>query len=187
MKHPDKIIFIDTETGGLDPKYYSLLSVGLVLWRKGRIHASKEIFINDGHLKASKEALEINRIDLDHHRKTAISPAEAIQQMMHFMKSNFNASEKISLAGHNICFDISFVRYLFESQKYRFGDYFSHRSIDTSAILYYLYLSGKLESKIISSSAAFKHFGIEVSGRHTALGDAIATAELFTKLIRLND
>lgn len=185
--HSDKILFIDTETGGLDPGKHSLLSVGLVLWREAKIYDTKEIFINDGHLKATKEALEINRIDLDQHRKTAISPAEAIQQIIHFIKRNFDSSEKITLAGHNIGFDISFIRYLFESQRYKFGSYFSHRSIDTSSILYYLYLAGLLESRIVGSSEAFKHFGIEVSGRHTALGDSIATAELFTKLIRLNN
>lgn len=185
--HSDKILFIDTETGGLDPGKHSILSLGLVLWREGEIGASTEIFINDGHLIATKEALEINRIDLDQHRKTALSPEEAIQQMIRFIKRNFDTSEKITIAGHNISFDISFVRYLLESKSYRFADYFSHRSIDTSSILYYLYFTGLLESRIVSSSEAFKHFGIEVSGRHTALGDAIATAALFTKLIRLSN
>jgi DNA polymerase-3 subunit epsilon len=185
MKHSDRILFIDTETGGLDPINYSLLSVGLVLWRECEIHETKEIFINDGKLNATKEALEINKIDLDDHRINSISSYEAIQQMIQFIERNFDTSEKITLAGHNVGFDISFVRYLLDSQNYNFGDYFSHRSIDTASILNYLYLAGKLESKIVSSTEAFNHFGIEVSGRHTALGDAIATAELFTKLIHL--
>jgi DNA polymerase-3 subunit epsilon len=187
MKHRDKILFIDTETGGLDPKNHSLLSVGLVLWRECKIFDIQEVFVNDGKLNATREALEINGIDLDQHRKTSVAPGKAIRQMIQFMKRNFDTSELITLAGHNVGFDISFVRFLFESQNYRFADYFSHRSIDTSSILHYLYFTGKLESKIVSSTDAFKHFGIEVAGRHTALGDAIATAELFTKLIELTN
>jgi DNA polymerase-3 subunit epsilon len=185
MKHSDTVLFIDTETGGLDPKKYSLLSVGLVIWGEGEIHDKKEIFINDGKLHATKEALVINKINLDEHRINSISPNEAIQQILQFIECNFDTSEKITLAGHNICFDIRFIRQLFESQEYSFGEIFSHRSIDTSSILYYLYLAGKLESKIVGSDAAFSHFGIEVSGRHTALGDAVATAQLFSMLIKL--
>ena len=186
MNRTDSLLFIDTETGGLDPMNCSLLSVGLVFWKDGEIYNSEEILINDGELKATSEALEINKINLDDHRKNAITPDEAIQRIIQFIQRNFDTSERITLAGHNIGFDISFVRQLFKSQNYLFGDYFSHRSIDTSSILYYLYLSGKLASRIAGSTAAFDHFGIEVKGRHTALGDAIATAELFTELIKLN-
>jgi DNA polymerase III epsilon subunit-like protein len=46
-----------------------------------------------------------------------------------------------------------------------------------------LYFTGKTDTKIVGSSEAFKHFDIEVRGRHTALGDAMATAELFTRML----
>jgi DNA polymerase III epsilon subunit-like protein len=49
-----------------------------------------------------------------------------------------------------------------------------------------LYFTGKTDTKIVGSSEAFKHFDIEVRGRHTALGDAMATAELFTRMIILS-
>ena len=186
MQHPDSILFIDTETGGLDPEHHSLLSVGLVVWRDNEIYETEEILINDGILNATRDALEINRINVDEHKNSSISPQEAIQQMIQFLKRNFDISEKITLAGHNIGFDISFVRHLFKSENYNFLDYFSHRSIDTASILHYLYLAGKLESKITGSEDAFTYFGIEVAGRHTALGDAIATAQLFSKLIVLS-
>ncbi len=29
---PDKLLFIDTETGGLDPDKHSLLSIAMVVW-----------------------------------------------------------------------------------------------------------------------------------------------------------
>ena len=185
MTNVDKIIFIDTETGGLHPSHHSLLSIGLVEWEKGELMQTKEILVDDGELKATDEALAINKIDLKSHRESAISPKEAIQQILSFIGWNPDLPEKTTLAGHNVGFDIKFTRHMFESQQYNFDDYFSHRSIDTSSILHYLYLSGKLSSKIVGSSEAFDHFDIEVLGRHTALGDAIATARLFNKLIEL--
>ena len=183
MKNHEKIVFIDTETGGLDPKYHSLLSIGLVQWENTKITRTKEILINDGELNVTDAALAINKIDLSSHIVNAITQEEAIQEILLFIEWSGNQKEKITLAGHNVCFDIRFTRHLFESQNYNFEDYFSHRSIDTSSILHYLYFAGKIDRKIVGSSDAFKHFEIEVKGRHTALGDAIATAELFTRLI----
>ncbi len=43
----DKILFIDTETGGLDPASHSLLSLALVVWKELEARASIEILIND--------------------------------------------------------------------------------------------------------------------------------------------
>ena len=185
MKKHEKIVFIDTETGGLDPRVHSLLSLGLVEWEDSVIKKTKEILINDGELNVTDAALAINKIDLSSHKIKAISPIKAVKEILLFIEWAGNQQDKITLAGHNVGFDIKFTRLLFESQNYNFEDYFSHRSIDTASILHYLYLTGKLDTKIVGSSDAFKHFEIEVRGRHTALGDAIATAELFTKMINL--
>jgi len=185
MKYHDKILFIDTETGGLDPGYHSLLSIGLVQWEDSKITRTKEILINDGKLNVTDEALAINRIDLKSHKVHAVDQNKAIEEILRFIEWPGDQKEKITLAGHNVCFDIRFTRHLFESRDYNFEDYFSHRSIDTSSILHYLYFAGIIDEKIVGSTEAFKHFEIEVRGRHTALGDAIATAELFTKLISL--
>jgi len=185
MKNHENIVFIDTETGGLDPRCHSLLSIGLVLWEDSTITRTKEILINDGKLNVTDAALAINKIDLNSHKIHAVDQKKAIQEILLFIEWTGNQKEKITLAGHNVGFDISFTRHLFESQDYNFEDYFSHRSIDTSSILHYLYFAGKIETKIVGSTEAFKHFEIEVRGRHTALGDAIATAELFTRMIKL--
>lgn len=185
MKNHEKILFIDTETGGLDPEYHSLLSIGLVQWEDSRITGTKEILVNDGKLNVTEAALAINKIDLNSHKVNAIAQDNAIQEILSFIERPVNQKEKITLAGHNVCFDIRFIRHLFESQNYNFEDYFSHRSIDTSSILHYLYYTGKMDRKIVGSSDAFKHFEIEVRGRHTALGDAIATAELFSRMLSL--
>lgn len=181
---PDKILFLDTETGGINPLKHSLLSIGLVLWKGGEIYSQKEILINDGKLNASKKALEINKIDLENHIKNAVKPKKAIEILLDFIGNNFEETG-ITIAGHNIQFDINFLKIFFYKNEKSYENIFSHRIIDTSSILYFLYLSGKIKEKKISSDEAFEYFNIKVKKRHSALGDALATAELFNKLISI--
>jgi DNA polymerase III subunit epsilon len=180
---PDRLLFIDTETGGLDPRKHSLLSLAMVIWEDNEIIDSQEILINDGILSVTKEALSINKIDIEKHKQSAISSSQAIEKMLLFIGKHFPGKGKITLAGHNVHFDADFLRAFFSANNRDFSKYFSHRIIDTSSILYYLYLAGKIKQKAISSDEAFALFDIKVEGRHTALGDAIATAKLFTKLL----
>jgi DNA polymerase-3 subunit epsilon len=181
----DRLLFIDTETGGLDPNKHSLLSLAMVVWEDMEIIDSQEILINDGKLSVTEEALSINKIDIGKHKQTAISSSQAIEKIFLFISRYFPHQRKITLAGHNVHFDIDFLRLFFFRNNENFSKFFSHRIIDTSSILYYLYLAGHLKHRAISSDEAFDLFEIKVEGRHTAIGDAIATAKLFTKLLYL--
>ena len=182
---PDRLLFIDTETGGMDPDKHSLLSVAMVVWEKMEIMDSQEILINDGILSVTKEALSVNKIDIEKHKQSAISSSQAIGEIFSFLGKHFPGKEKITLAGHNVHFDAGFLRAFFTANNKDFNEIFSHRIVDTSSILHYLYLAGKIKQRAISSDAAFQLFDIKVEGRHTAIGDAIATAKLFTRLLDL--
>ena len=179
----NRLLFIDTETGGLNPNKHSLLSLAMVVWENMEIIDAQELLINDGKLSVTEEALSINKIDIEKHKQSAISSAQAIEKIFLFINRHFPEQRKITLAGHNVQFDVNFLSVFFSRNNENFSKSFSHRIIDTSSILYYLYLAGHLNNRAISSDEAFDHFGIKVEGRHTALGDAIATAELFTKLL----
>lgn len=181
----DKILFIDTETGGIDPASHSLLSLALVVWKELEVRASIEILVNDGVLNVTEKALEINGINLSEHKKKAVSPALALQQFDQFLDIHFSRDEKIILGGHNINFDVNFLNAFLTRSGYNFQQRFSHRFVDTSSILFYLYLTGKIKRKLTASQDAFDYFGITVPGRHTALGDAFATAQLFSKLVSI--
>jgi DNA polymerase III epsilon subunit-like protein len=181
----DRLLFIDTETGGQDPEKHSLLSLAMVVWEDMEIIDSQELLINDGVLSVTKEALSVNRINLEKHKQSAISPSQAIEKIFLFIRKHFPQQGKITLAGHNVHFDAAFLRFFFSKNSQNFNKIFSHRIIDTSSILYYLYLAGFIKQRAVSSDEAFELFGIKVEGRHTAIGDAIATAKLFTKLLSL--
>ena len=179
----DKILFIDVETGGIDPDQHSLLSVGLVIWESFKIKNKQEFLIKHKNYHYTEEALSINNINIETHDSIATPADAAATNIIHFVTQEFPGKEKVTLAGHNVQFDVNFLKKFLLDHKIPFSDFFSHRIIDTSTILHYLYLAGKLKKKAVSSTDAFAMFNISIEHRHTALGDAIATASLFSKLI----
>lgn len=184
-----ELLIVDTETGGVDPREFSVLSLAAVVWRGGRIEGEFDVFIAEPELKSEPEAMAINRIDLGWLRRHGVPPAEAVERFHAFLRANLGgtpADKKISLVGHNVNFDVGFLRRLYSFTGHRYEDYFSHRVMDTASIIRFLILAGKLPLENASLSAALEFFGIKVEKweRHTALADARATAELLNHAIR---
>ena len=181
----NKILFIDTETGGLDPLEHSLLSVAFAVWDNGEITNAKEFLINDGVLNVTSKALEINGININEHSKIALKSNFAISEIKNFLNQNFELDEKITLCGHNILFDINFFKNFWNKNEGNYNARFSHRYVDTASILFFLSLINKLPENSNSSENAFDLFGISIDKRHSALGDVLGTAKLFNCLIEL--
>ncbi|KQV64089.1 3'-5' exonuclease [Caulobacter sp. Root343] len=186
-----KLLVIDTETGGLDPDRHSLLSIAAVVWDDGRVAGEIEILVGEAELTVTARALEINRIDLVEHALRAVPPVDALSQLLAFVAEHFRpelaAREQIVLVGHNVAFDVSFLRRLCRLAGAAFPVEFSHRILDTASVLRFLSLAGFVPASAIASSEAFSYFGVHISDdlRHTALGDARATADLLTHLVGL--
>ena len=181
-----RLLFVDTETGGLDPNKYSLLSIGLVVWDSNDgVLFEKEMLIKHKEYHVSTSAQRINHFDLQIHEQTAIPSKTAIDVLYEIKDQFFDDKATIPLAGHNVSFDILFIRKFFQDNKRSFEKLFSHRSVDTYSIVRFLVDCRRLPESVNSSAKAFSHFGITVQGRHTSLGDARATAELYEKMTKL--
>jgi DNA polymerase III epsilon subunit-like protein len=186
-----KLLVIDTETGGVDPDRHSILSLAAVLWEDGEIRGEVEILIAEGDLMVTARALEINRIDLVAHSRQAIAPRVALALLLDFVSKHYRqelaAGEQVAIAGHNVGFDLGFLKRLCRIAGAEFPSVFSHRVLDTASVLRFLSLTGLLPAKAVASNGAFEYFGINIQAetRHSALGDARATAELLTRLVEL--
>lgn len=182
------VIVIDCETGGLNPITDAILSLALVT---GDLRRSLEVKIQQ-HGAVSPEALAVNRIDLDQHNREAVSMVEACNAVSAFVaevEAEANG-ERLYLAGHNVAFDLGFVLRLYD-----FGGLLGnckcprlfgpHRMIDTHSILWALSASCGMIIPT-DSSGAFEFYGIRIpeEQRHTAIGDATATAQLLGRLLR---
>jgi DNA polymerase III epsilon subunit-like protein len=182
------LLFIDTETGGLDPRQHSLLSVALVVGEGPRVANRLEILIRHEPFVVSAGGMKVNRIDLVQHAAAALDPDMALGVMNVFLDQHFpHLCKPIILAGHNVGFDQAFLGTFLESLGHHLEPRFSHRVVDTHSLAAALRDAGKLPLDNLGSSALFAHFGIQVpeDKRHTAMGDALATFELYWNLVEL--
>lgn len=178
----ESLIALDVETGGLDPDTNALLTVGL--FPVGVEHLGYELQIQP-ELKAwTAEALNVNGIDLAAHARdeSTLSRYDACRYLNQIAETYEHLIPgRPTLLGHNVAFDIAFIRAMFRDSKitpHRLWSY--HRTVDTHSLLWTLHALGEVPSEALSSSGGFAHFGIELADgeRHTATGDCKATAEL---------
>jgi DNA polymerase III epsilon subunit-like protein len=186
-----RLLVLDTETGGIDPISHSILSIGAAVWDDGTIRGEFETLIAEPVLTVTPRALEINNINLVEHCKLGVPPDEAMQRfrlfLTEFMGKELQSEDKITLVGHNIGFDVGFLKRLCRLAGIHFEDMFSHRMLDTAGLLRFLTLTETLPLSGAGLTEALEYFQICVATdlRHTALGDARATAQLLTKLVNL--
>lgn len=184
-KTGNMFLFIDTETGGLIPAKHSLLSVAFVIWDINvGIIDSTEFFIKSKRYVVTEKAKEINGFNRDAHNMKAKDQKSTINEMIEFLYKHFDKNVAIPIIGHNVQFDVSFLKVFFEKNGRSFNQYFSHRIIDTYSVFKTLEISHKIDGSIDSSADAFKYFQIKVENRHSALGDCEATVKLYECLLK---
>lgn len=203
MKSLEDILVIDTETGGLTAGVHSLFSVGMVFMQVHSDHVDikhcREVLIKHENYKVTAGALKVNNINIVEHEQKAFSPEDALKEIVNYMAHcGFGGKHKAVLLGHNVKFDISFLKDLFDKYDVFFQDdeedysplwdrYVGHRHIDTCAVAKFMYHTRNVFNDISSSKdlfAFYKQEGINPDyGLHTALGDALRTAFAYKQMV----
>lgn len=192
-----RVLVIDTETGGLDPLRFSILAIGAVVWDDGVVVATSDRYVREDEIVVEPVAMSINRIDIATLSNHGVSPAQAVADLRCFVMAHFpehypelgepgaTDSRRLRLAGHNVEFDVGFLKRLYRLAGADFHADFSHRVIDTTSVIAALVLAGKAPARLGSTDEVFGHFGVGIAAhlRHNALEDAKATAELLTRLV----
>ncbi len=83
------LLFLDTETGGLDPRKHSLLSIGLVVGDGPKVVNSLEILVRHEPFVVSAGGMKVNRIDLVQHAAAALDPDMALGVLNVFLDQHF--------------------------------------------------------------------------------------------------
>lgn len=161
----------DTETTGLEPSAGDeIISIGAVRVVNGRL-LKREVFeqLVDPRRPVSKASTRIHGIE---EQTLAGQPAigEVLPQFHHFC-------EDTVLVAHNAAFDMRFL----ELKEAATGVRFAQPVLDTLLLSVIVHPSQEGHSL----EAVAERLGIGVIGRHTALGDALVTGEIFLKLLPL--
>jgi DNA polymerase-3 subunit epsilon len=161
----------DLETTGLEPsRGDEIVSIGAVRILHGMLlsHESFDCLV-DPQRSISESSMAIHGITPD-----MVRGQPTIGQVLpHF--SRF--VDTTVLVGHNVAFDMKFLELLRPSTGIEF----------TSPVLDTLLLAELAfgESAAHSLEWLSSRLGVDITGRHTALGDSLVTAEVFLKLIPL--
>jgi DNA polymerase III subunit epsilon len=161
----------DTEATGLEPsRGDEIVSIGAVRIVNGRLlhHESFEQLV-DPRKPMSTEAVRITGIDA-----SMLEGQPTIDQVL---PQFHRFCEDTVLVAHNAAFDMR----LLQIKEQAGGVRFTQPVLDT--LLLAAVLHPNLET--IRLEAIAELFGINVIGRHTALGDAMMTGEVFLKMIPL--
>ena len=177
------LVAIDVETSGINPFRHQILSLALVPLDRSK--SPLELYINEGEPEWQRIAADYFEEWRPAWETYGRSATETCAALSSYIDTVFG--DHITLVGHNVGFDIAFLRQL----AFRAGldqvPLISHRVIDTHTILYLLHFFGVVPEDALSSDGAFRYFDIRPhpSARHTAIGDALATRELFLRILTL--
>lgn len=165
-----RFAIIDIETTGIQFKQGKITEIAILIYQNGQIVDQFESLINP----ETSIPFEITRI-------TGITN-EMVEQAPKFYevaKKILEITHDAIFVAHNVQFDYSFVKEEFSALGYSF----SRKKLCT------VQLSRKhfpgLKSYALGN--LIKHFNIEVTDRHRAYQDALATSKLFHLILHAND
>jgi DNA polymerase-3 subunit epsilon len=163
----------DTETTGLEPSAGDeIISIGAVRIVNGRL-LREEMF---DRLVDPRRPLQASSVAIHGIRPEMLEG----QPTLHTVLPAFHKfCEDTVLVGHNVAFDMRFL----ELKERSTGVRFSHPVLDT--LLLSAVLHGNLGTNEHQLEAIARRFGVEVTERHSALGDAMITGEVFLKMVPL--
>jgi len=161
----------DTETTGLNPSEGDeIIQIGAARCVNGKLlkQESFEQLVNPGRLIPAA-GIPIHGITQDMVRGKPL--------ITEVLPAFYNFAQDTVLVAHNAAFDMKFL----QLQEKNTGLVFNHPVLDTllmSAVVHPNQESHRLE-------AIAERFNVTILGRHTALGDAMVTAEVWLRLIPL--
>lgn len=187
MSKKQRFLVVDTETGGLDCENHSILSIAGVSWTpNGDVTPVFNLYVKENEINCIDKALKVNKIDLNEVKSKGFDPKMAVARIRGHLDAHFGPDRRpIQLVAHNAPFDLGFIRRLYRLAGEEYKEDFRGRALDTCSVLQFLMISGKIQGFRASADTLFKAADVEIAeeDRHTAIGDALATAKSLEVLI----
>lgn len=187
----NKIIFIDTETGGVNPEKAALIQLsGIIRIDKKDVEKFNFYIKPFENSEVTEKALEVQGRTLEELKTDKyVEEKEVYKQFVNLLDKyidKYDRTDKFVVAGYNVRFDVDILKAFFQ----RHGNNFLFSYLDSSMLdpLYSIRLLQIAEVLPVLENNKLetwcKHFGIELKA-HDSLEDVEATKKLIGKLISL--
>lgn len=187
----NKIIFIDTETGGVNPEKAALIQLsGIIRIDKKDVEKFNFYIKPFENSEVTEKALEVQGRTLEELKTDKyVEEKEVYKQFINLLDKyidKYDRTDKFIVAGYNVRFDVDILKAFFQ----RHGNNFLFSYLDSSMLdpLYSIRLLQIAEVLPVLENNKIetwcKHFGIELKA-HDSLEDIVATKKLIGKLISL--
>ena len=187
----NKIIFIDTETGGVNPEKAALIQLsGIIRIDKKDVEKFNFYIKPFENSEVTEKALEVQGRTLEELKTDKyVEEKEVYKQFIKLLDKyidKYDRTDKFIVAGYNVRFDVDILKAFFQ----RHGNNFLFSYLDSSMLdpLYSIRLLQIAEVLPVLENNKLetwcKHFGIELK-THDSLEDIEATKKLIGKLISL--
>lgn len=187
----NKIIFIDTETGGVNPEKAALIQLsGIIRIDKKDVEKFNFYIKPFENSEVNEKALEVQGRTLEELKtEKYVEEKEVYKQFVNLLDKyidKYDRTDKFVVAGYNVRFDVDILKAFFQ----RHGNNFLFSYLDSSMLdpLYSIRLLQIAEVLPVLENNKLetwcKHFGIELKA-HDSLEDIEATKRLIGKLISL--
>ena len=187
----NKIIFIDTETGGVNAEKSALIQLSGIIEVDGTEKEKFNFYIKPfENSEVNEKALEVQGRTLEE-----LGTEKYIDESIIYKKfleildkyiDKYDKNDKFIVAGYNVKFDIDILKALFERNNNKFlFSYFNSSMLDPLYSVRLLQVAGilpVLENNKLETWC--KYFNIELKA-HDSLQDITATKKLIEKLIEL--
>ena len=180
----DQIVFVDVETGGLDPRNYPLIQVAAVAVNEDFQELETiEVKLRFEESAADRKALAINGYSREVWDREAVMAYDARDRVGDFLARHSTASTvgtRARLAGHNVAFDIGFLDMLWSGLPRPW-----HRHALCTVSLALWHYAGRPAAErppSYSLQALVSHLGIQQARAHEALSDARASLDIARRL-----
>lgn len=187
----NKIIFIDTETGGVNAEKSALIQLSGIIEVDGTEKEKFNFYIKPfENSEVNEKALEVQgrtfeELRTDKYIDESIIYKKFLEILDKYI-DKYDKNDKFIVAGYNVKFDIDILKALFERNNNKFlFSYFNSSMLDPLYSVRLLQVAGMLpvlENNKLETWC--KYFNIELKA-HDSLQDITATKKLIEKLVEL--
>lgn len=187
----NKIIFIDTETGGVNAEKSALIQLSGIIEVDGTEKEKFNFYIKPfKNSEVNEKALEVQGRTLEElETEKYIDESIIYKKFLEILDKyidKYDKNDKFIVAGYNVKFDIDILKALFERNNNKFlFSYFNSSMLDPLYSVRLLQVAGMLpvlENNKLETWC--KYFNIELKA-HDSLQDITATKKLIEKLVEL--